>query len=88
MDPKIMYSDKATCTTCQFADDFSNYWTAIMYFKAGNITYKRVPQVPNVGFEGPIEGTTVYYMEDNLVNSRRHPKVTAFQPAGSSLGEL
>ena len=37
-------SEKATCTTCQFAEDFSNYWTANLYFKAKNGTYKRVPQ--------------------------------------------
>jgi hypothetical protein len=37
----------ATCTTCSYSDDFSNYWTANLYFKARNGTYKRVPQVPN-----------------------------------------
>lgn len=40
-------SKLATCTSCNFADDFSNYWTANMYFKAKNGTYKRVPQIPN-----------------------------------------
>lgn len=35
----------STCTTCQPADDFSNYWTAALYFKARNGTFKRVPQV-------------------------------------------
>lgn len=34
----------ATCTTCSFADDFSNYWTANLYFRARNGSYKRVPQ--------------------------------------------
>jgi hypothetical protein len=80
MDPKIRYSDQTTCTTCQFAEDFSNYWTAVMYFKARNGTYERVPQKPNVGFEGSVGGTTVYYMQDSLVDSGRSPKVTAFQP--------
>jgi len=37
----------ATCTTCGPADDFSNYWTANIYFKARNGSYRRVPQVPN-----------------------------------------
>jgi hypothetical protein len=37
-------STGATCTTCQFSEDFSNYWTANMYFKAKNGTYKRVTQ--------------------------------------------
>ena len=37
----------ANCTSCRYGDDFSNYWTANMYFKARNGTYKRVPQVPN-----------------------------------------
>jgi hypothetical protein len=40
-------SSVATCTTCGPADDRSNYWTANLYFKARNGTYKRVPQVPN-----------------------------------------
>jgi hypothetical protein len=88
MDPKIRYSDQATCTTCQFADDFSNYWTAVMYFKARNGTYKRVTQKPNSGFEGSIGGTTVYYMQDSLVDSGRKPKVTAFQPVSTSLDDI
>jgi hypothetical protein len=40
-------SKDATCTSCRFSDDFSNYWTANMYFKARNGTYKRVPQGGN-----------------------------------------
>ena len=40
-------SKKASCTTCRYSDDLSNYWTANVYFKARNGTYKRVPQVPN-----------------------------------------
>jgi hypothetical protein len=38
-------SNTATCTTCEFSQDFSNYWTANLYFKARNGTYKRVPQL-------------------------------------------
>ncbi|VBB79522.1 Putative protein of unknown function [Podospora comata] len=44
------YSDiskLATCTTCSFDQDLSNYWTANVYFKARNGTYKRVPQMVN-----------------------------------------
>lgn len=22
---------ESTCTTCQFSEDFSNYWTAVLY---------------------------------------------------------
>ena len=40
-------SNVATCTTCSFTDDLSNYWTANLYFRARNGSYKRVPQVPN-----------------------------------------
>ncbi|MBE3050044.1 DUF1996 domain-containing protein [Candidatus Bathyarchaeota archaeon] len=35
------------CTTCAFSEDMSNYWTANMYFKSRNGTYKRVPQKGN-----------------------------------------
>lgn len=37
----------ASCTTCSYAEDRSNYWTANMYFRARNGSYKRVPQIPN-----------------------------------------
>jgi hypothetical protein len=46
----------STCTTCQPADDFSNYWTASLYFRARNGTYKRVGQKGNAGFEGQSGG--------------------------------
>jgi len=70
----------ATCTSCNYADDFSNYWTANMYFKARNGTYKRVPQIPNRSeFSdkfGPQMngGFIVYYVSDGK------GKVTAFKP--------
>ena len=38
-------SKTAKCTTCAFSKDLSNYWTANMYFKARNGTYKRVRQL-------------------------------------------
>ncbi|KAF2197471.1 hypothetical protein GQ43DRAFT_435115 [Delitschia confertaspora ATCC 74209] len=74
MDPQIAPSDQATCTTCTFAEDFSNYWTAVLYFKARNGTYKRVPQKGNVGFEQSNGGMTVYYTP-----SYNKGKVTAFK---------
>ncbi len=53
---------EATCTTCTFAEDFSNYWTAVLYFKARNNTYHRVKQAGNVGFEQAKNGgMTIYY---------------------------
>jgi hypothetical protein len=68
----------STCTTCQPADDFSNYWTAPIFFKARNGTYKRVPQKPNSGFEGANGGMTVYYMQNQLADFAQKSKVTAF----------
>ncbi|KAK4676544.1 hypothetical protein QC764_401410 [Podospora pseudoanserina] len=69
------YSDiskLATCTTCSFDQDLSNYWTANVYFKARNGTYKRVPQMVNDSFYKA--GITVYYTAPG-------PKtVTAFKP--------
>lgn len=47
----------STCTTCQFAEDFSNYWTAVMYFRARNGTFKRVPQIEQTGV--PMQGGMV-----------------------------
>ncbi|KAI4708914.1 hypothetical protein J4E89_006316 [Alternaria sp. Ai002NY15] len=54
-------STEATCTTCDFAEDLSNYWTANLYFKARNGTFQRVPQMVNLGLQGR-EGVTVYYI--------------------------
>ncbi|KAK3956150.1 hypothetical protein QBC32DRAFT_367257 [Pseudoneurospora amorphoporcata] len=44
MDPKEDIGEKATCTTCQFSEDFSNYWTAVLFFRARNGSDHRVPQ--------------------------------------------
>ncbi|KAK8084302.1 hypothetical protein PG997_005573 [Apiospora hydei] len=54
-------SEESTCTTCDYSEDFSNYWTANLYFKARNGTYKRVKQMVNLGLQGT-EGMTVYYI--------------------------
>lgn len=73
-------SSVATCTTCGPADDLSNYWTANVYFKARNGSYKRVPQVPNRFLFNDrfttqtAGGITVYYI------SPGKGKVTAFKP--------
>ena len=42
MDPEEDVATIATCTTCRFKEDKSNYWTAVMYFKHSNGTYMRV----------------------------------------------
>lgn len=42
-------SERSTCTTCSFSEDFSNYWTANVYFRAKNGSFKRVPQMVNLG---------------------------------------
>jgi hypothetical protein len=73
-------SNGATCTTCAFSEDFSNYWTANLYFKAKNGTYKRVPQGGaayqfNDRFSTQIAGgILVYYV------SAQPGKITAFKP--------
>lgn len=45
--PVTDVSKIADCTTCGPPEDRSNYWTANLYFKARNGTFKRVPQMPN-----------------------------------------
>lgn len=47
-------STLSTCTSCSFAQDRSNYWTAVMFFKARNGSYHRVPQVGNGGPQGTL----------------------------------
>ncbi|KAI0002626.1 hypothetical protein F4779DRAFT_631007 [Xylariaceae sp. FL0662B] len=72
--PSADVSELASCTTCSFSEDFSNYWTANLYFKARNGTYKRIPQIPNRFLEGSQGGVTVYYL------SPGKNTVTAFKP--------
>lgn len=71
------YSDiakEAKCTTCHFKEDLSNYWTANVYFKARNGTFKRVPQIANEFNDGDNAGITVYY------TAPRPNATTAFKP--------
>ena len=72
------------CDKSDVRAQFSNYWTANLYFKAKNGTYKRVPQVPNRDlFNDKYTGKTkggfvVYYV------SPGKGKVTAFKPVGGT----
>ncbi|EPE31982.1 hypothetical protein GLAREA_12064 [Glarea lozoyensis ATCC 20868] len=78
--PQIPQSDVsalANCTTCSFSEDLSNYWTANLYFRAPNGTYKRVPQIPNRYLDGSVGGMTIYY-----TSPYDGSKVTAFKPCG------
>ncbi|KAK3361418.1 hypothetical protein B0T24DRAFT_539146 [Lasiosphaeria ovina] len=65
----------SSCTSCTFSEDFSNYWTAVMYFRARNGTYKRVRQFPNAGLRTD-GGVTVYYIPPYDGKTT----VTAFKP--------
>jgi len=73
-------SAAATCTTCSFTEDLSNYWTANLYFKARNGSYKRVPQGGaalqfNDKFSNTMKnGILVYYV------SYAPKQITAFMP--------
>jgi hypothetical protein len=71
---------RSTCTSCTFSEDFSNYWTAAMYYRARNGTFKRVSQFPNGGLTQN-GGITVYYIPpyDGVSNT------TAFKPVRNSL---
>lgn len=71
-------AEKATCTTCQFTEDLSNYWTAVLYFKARNGSYKRVPQYPNALLGALQGGMTVYYLQQDFNSNKQ--KVTSFKP--------
>jgi hypothetical protein len=67
-------SKLASCTSCTFDQDLSNYWTANVYFKARNGTYKRVPQMVNDAIGAANAGITVYYTAPGPNT------VTAFKP--------
>ncbi|KAK1750408.1 hypothetical protein QBC47DRAFT_310055 [Echria macrotheca] len=67
-------SKLAKCTSCTFSEDFSNYWTAAIYYKASNGSYKRIPQMPNQQIGDSNGGLTVYYTAMGKGSS------TAFKP--------
>lgn len=84
MDPSVIDPPKtSTCTSCTYSEDFSNYWTAAIYFKSPeNGSYKLVPNVANYRLPGnperlPVKGgLTIYYMQPFSGNV----KATAFKP--------
>lgn len=65
----------STCTSCTFSEDFSNYWTAVLFFRARNGTFKRVPQFVSQGLTAN-GGITVYYIPP----TNKQSTVTAFKP--------
>jgi len=83
MDPSTIDPPKAsTCTSCKMVEDFSNYWTASIYFRSpDNGTFTRVPQMANGRLNGTMleqeGGITVYYMRPF---SGRDMKMKAMQP--------
>jgi len=69
------------CTSCKMVEDFSNYWTASIYFQSPeNGTFKRVPQMANGRLNGTLleqdGGLTIYYMQPF---SGRNKKVTVMK---------
>ena len=62
------------CTSCSFKQDLSNYWTAVLFFRARNGSYHRMPQVGNGGPQGKLinnGGLDIYYIPSG--------KTTAFR---------
>jgi hypothetical protein len=76
----VAIKDKGTRTTCFFSEDFSNYWTAVLYFKTRNGSFHRVPIYDNAQLEGDVAGgMTVYYTQVDI-NTNWKDKMTAFKP--------
>ncbi|KAK4188081.1 hypothetical protein QBC35DRAFT_451676 [Podospora australis] len=83
MDPATIDPPKQSkCTSCRMVEDFSNYWTASIYFQSPeNGTFKRIPQFANGQLNGTVMdqtgGITVYYMRPF---SGTNKKTTVFSP--------
>ena len=83
MDPMTIDPPRTSqCTSCKMVEDFSNYWTASIYFRSPeNGTFKRVPQMANGRLNGTLleqdGGLTIYYMQPF---SGRNKKVTVMKP--------
>jgi hypothetical protein len=78
---------RATCTTCQMSEDFSNYWVAHMFFKdPKNGTYHRVmpqPVQPLLGgSQGAKGGLTIYYTQFDLSKDNLKTQPVKAFPAG------
>lgn len=72
--------EQGSCTTCVFTENFSNYWTAVMFFKAQNGTFQRVPIMANDALPPGINGgMTVYYTQKDF-SSNGNQKITSFKP--------
>ena len=72
--------ERGSCTTCTFTEDFSNYWTAVMFFKYTNGSYKRVPIMQNAALPNGINGgMTVYYTQESFSSNGKN-KITSFKP--------
>lgn len=88
MDPATHDLASSTCTSCTFKEDKSNYWTAVMFFKSKNGTYKRVPQVGNGGPQGKLinkGGLDLYYIPSGKTTAFK--KVTFTQNTPFHVGE-
>jgi hypothetical protein len=68
------------------AEDFSNYWTATLYFKhPQNGSYHRVTPTPVLpllgGSDGAVGGLTVYYTQFDLSRDNlKQQAIKAFPP--------
>ncbi|KAF2649300.1 hypothetical protein K491DRAFT_208702 [Lophiostoma macrostomum CBS 122681] len=51
----------STCSTCNFKQDLSNYWTPKLYFEAQNGSFLSVPIIVDTN-GGNLGGMTVYYL--------------------------
>ncbi|KAG2012830.1 WSC domain-containing protein, variant 2 [Coprinopsis cinerea AmutBmut pab1-1] len=77
MDISNDISKIATCTSCRFVENKSNYWTAVLFFKHPNGSYIRVPQMANHNTGPGLQdgGMTVYYFQPP-----GNTRATAFPP--------
>ncbi|KAF2205772.1 hypothetical protein GQ43DRAFT_445741 [Delitschia confertaspora ATCC 74209] len=78
--------EQGSCTTCAYTEDFSNYWTAALYFRHENGSYKRVPIYPNaqLGYQAQNAtdirgGMTIYYTQKDF-DGNGDQYITAFPP--------
>ncbi|KAI1172250.1 hypothetical protein F4777DRAFT_590656 [Nemania sp. FL0916] len=79
---------RATCTTCEMSEDFSNYWTAVLYFKhPTNGSYHRVPVVNNAALAPNTKGgMTIYYTPQQYITAFPPGfRMTVGSPATSTL---
>ncbi|KAF2011584.1 hypothetical protein BU24DRAFT_486322 [Aaosphaeria arxii CBS 175.79] len=80
MEVRLLYQSSRATLISNHTDDSTIDWTAVMFFKHTNGSYKRVPIMQNAALPNGINGgMTIYYTQHDF-NGNGKDKITSFKP--------